>query len=153
MNFMFVSCPLALSMGEVSALSSVCYNRVTKRLVLLIRDCRCDFGSSKLLISTNATAKPQKGSRSPPTQSLPRAAYDCEPRVDVVSSIARTDAHQIVEPTETPIATHKRAQAIAGHHLVAIEMGPTGPFSKAALPTKALVQIVGNTHHPKLQGI
>src|SRR5690349_18660309 len=54
-----------------------------------------------------------------------------ETRVDAVAGIARADADEIVEPAKPPISAHQRAQPVATHDLVAIEMSPVRPFPEA----------------------
>src|SRR5262245_43945930 len=84
---------------------------------------------------------------------LARAPHHRKARVDAVADIARTDADKVTNSAKPPISTHQCAQPVAAHHLIAIEMSPVRPLSKATIASRANVQIIGNANEPKLQGI
>src|SRR5262245_28049481 len=91
--------------------------------------------------------------RSSPPSCHARAPHHREARVDTFARVARADADKIVESAKPPISSDQRAQPVAAHDLVTIEMSPMLPFPKTMITTKANVQIIGNTNEPKLHGV
>src|SRR5262245_65007838 len=91
--------------------------------------------------------------RSAPPSCHARAPPHREARVDTFARVARADADKIVESAKPPISSDQRAQPVAAHDLVTIEMSPMLPFSKTMITTKADVQIIVNANEPKLHGI
>jgi hypothetical protein len=100
-------------------------------------------------LQRNKSHRTAKTNSSPPSCHA-RATHHCEARVDTVARVARADADEIIEPAESPIPTHQRAQPVAAHDLVAIEMRPMLPLPKITITTKTPVQIIGNANEPKL---
>jgi len=100
-------------------------------------------------LQRNKSHRTAKTNSSPPSCHA-RATHHCEARVDTVARVARADADEIIEPAESPIPTDQRAQPVAAHDLVAIEMRPMLSLPKITITTKTPVQIIGNANEPKL---
>ncbi len=52
-----------------------------------------------------------------------------------------------------PVPADERAQPVAAHDLIAVEMSPVVPLSEAPIATETRVQIIGNADKPKLDGV